>query len=248
MLRLSIFIFVIIMMRTIKRLVNLKMLLILGILTLQPSCTNQSNQMSRSYNYLLYIPEGLVPDEGFPLLMFLHGSGERGDDLALVKAHGPPSFLDDTTDFPFMVVSPQCPAEEMWDSKILSSILDEVIAKNAVDINRIYVTGLSIGGQATWDLAMFEPYRLAAIVPICGEGKHTEACKLKHLPIWVFHGALDEYVPHTDSDEMVDALKDCGGNVKYTLYPEVDHFAWVPAYKDPELYKWLLRQVKTDDR
>ena len=113
------------------------------------ACGRQTYVKSGTYNYLLYIPKGASPDKGFPLLMFLHGSGERGDEPDLVKKWGPPSFLDDTTDFPFMVVSPQCPAEEMWDPAILSAVLDEVITNNNVDITRIYVTGLSIGGHAS---------------------------------------------------------------------------------------------------
>jgi len=192
--------------------------------------------------YLLYVPDMISPDKGFPLMLFLHGSGERGDDLELVKMHGPPSFLDDRTDFPFVVVSPQCPKNENWKPFVLLELLNEIALTVNVDTSRIYVTGLSSGGTGTWDLAMAAPEKIAAIAPICGRGDESRACTLEDTPVWVFHGAKDEIVPSSYSDDMVEALNDCDVYVKYTLYPDVDHFAWVPAYKNPQLYKWMLQQ------
>jgi len=197
--------------------------------------------------YLLYVPDMKAPVAGFPLLLFLHGSGERGDDLELVKKHGPPSFLDDTTNFQFMVISPQCPEGETWSPPRLAGLIRELTSIAMVDKSRIYVSGLSMGGQGTWDFAMAYPNTVAAIAPICGKGDPTQACVLKDIPIWVFHGAKDEVVPNSFSDEMVEALNDCDAYVKYTLYPDVDHFSWVPAYKDPALYEWLLQQKKRND-
>jgi len=227
--------------------VKMKIIIAFGLLIHFAASGNQVYVKSESYNFLIYVPSGASPEGGFPLLMFLHGSGERGDDPELVKKWGPPSFLDNTTDFPFLVVSPQCPAEELWDPKRLGAVLDEVEANNNVDINRIYITGLSIGGHASWDLAMDDPKRFAAVVPVCGMGDVSSACLLKELPAWVFHGALDQVIPHKHADQMVEALNKCGGNVRYTLYQGVDHFAWIPAYRDPELYEWLLQQKRTDD-
>jgi len=194
--------------------------------------------------YLIYLPDIEAPVSGFPLMLFLHGSGERGDDLDLVKKHGPPSFLDDTTDFPFVVASPQCHEGQTWKPLLLIELLDELSAIAFVDTNRVYVTGLSMGGSGTWDLTMAAPERFAAIVPICGTGDTLRACTIKQVPVWVFHGAGDEIVSHSYSDDMVEALGLCGANVKYTLYPDVDHFAWVPAYNNPKLYEWLLQQER----
>jgi predicted peptidase len=207
----------------------------------------QIEYRSSHYNYLLYLPEHSAPENGFPLLIFLHGRGETGDNLNLVKKHGPPSFLDDTMDFPFMVVSPQCPEGKEWKPKKLRRLLEEIKSRSTVDPNRIYLTGLSMGGTGVWRFALRYPEIFAAMAPICGKIETKKACSLKDLPVWVFHGALDKVYPHTYSDEFVEALEACGGDVQYTLYPEVDHFAWVPAYKDPDLFKWFLMQRKSHE-
>jgi len=205
----------------------------------------QTEMMSSAHlKYLLYVPDLGAPENGFPVLLFLHGAGERGDDLELVKKHGPPSFLDDTTSFPFLVISPQCPDDSEWKPFLLLALLNEIALIANVDTNRIYVTGLSIGGDATWELAMMAPNKITAIAPICCEGDVSRACTLRDIPIWVFHGAQDDVVPSSYADKMVQALQDCDAYVKYTLYPDVDHFSWVPAYKNPELYKWFLQQEK----
>jgi predicted peptidase len=124
--------------------------------------------------------------------------------------------------------------------------LDEIVARYKVDEDRIYVTGLSMGGFGTWSLAAYTPDRFAAIVPICGGGETYWTRRLAHLPVWVFHGAKDPVVPLKRSQEMVDALKKRDGNVKLTVYPEAGHDAWTEAYNDPELYAWLLRQKRSD--
>jgi predicted peptidase len=204
----------------------------------------QEMKSSAQLKYLLYVPDLRAPENGFPVLLFLHGAGERGDDLELVKKHGPPSFLDDTTKFPFLVISPQCPANSEWKPYTLLALLNEIALIANVDTSRIYVTGLSSGGDATWELAMEAPKKIAAIAPICSEGDVSRACTLQDVPVWVFHGAQDDIVPSAYSDKMVQALQDCDVYVKYTLYPDVDHFAWVPAYSDPALYDWMLQQQR----
>ncbi len=207
--------------------------------------SQQSEMTSVTHmKYLFYLPDMEAPEAGYPMILFLHGSGERGDNLDLVKTHGPPSFLDDTTDFPFIVVSPQCPEGKKWDIYKLLELIDEIETVAFIDTNRTIVTGLSSGGSATWDLAMLAPGKFAAIVPICGKGDPSEACYIKDVPTWVFHGARDEITPSSYSDEMVKALRACGLQVKYTLYPDVDHFAWVPAYSNPALYDWMLQQKR----
>ena len=193
--------------------------------------------------YLLYLPAGYEKaDKAWPLLMFLHGSGESGDDLAKVKAHGPPKLIENKTlDFPCIVVSPQSPGRG-WNADILAALLDDLAAKYRVDKDRIYLTGLSMGGFGTWSLAAAYPTRFAAIVPICGGGNPADAAKLKDLPIWVFHGAQDRTVSVDSSERMVKALKALGSEVKFTIYPDAGHDSWTATYENPELYQWLFAQ------
>ena len=177
------------------------------------------------------------------MLLFLHGAGERGDDLELVKVHGPPKMIAQGRDFPFVVVSPQCPKDEWWSIDALHDLLNEIVETYRIDTARIYVTGLSMGGYATWGLACTYPERFAAVVPICGGGDSEKAPLMKEVPTWVFHGAKDEAVPLQQSQEMVDALKAAGSDVRFTVYPEGGHVeAWQNAYGDPALWEWLAKQ------
>lgn len=198
--------------------------------------------------YLLYLPEGYEEgDADWPLLLFLHGAGERGDDLEMVKRHGPPKRIEEGDDFPFIVVSPQCPPNQGWDTGFLSALLDEVIAEHRVDESRVYLSGLSMGGYGTWSLAIEQPDRFAAIAPICGGGAAYNACALKDTPVWVFHGALDNVVPIDESVQMVRALRQCDADVRFTVYPMAGHDSWTETYDNPELYEWLLNhKLKLD--
>ena len=177
-------------------------------------------------------------------MMFLHGAGERGDDLNLVKDHGPPKLASEGKDFPFVIISPQCPRNVSWSNKVddLNALLDHIIANYEVDQSRVYLTGLSMGGYVTWKLASENPERFAAIAPICGGGERRSARRrLKNMPIWVFHGAKDDVVPLENSEEMVEALKKAGNdNVKFTVYPDADHDSWTETYNNPRLYEWFL--------
>ncbi len=200
-----------------------------------------TRQITVSGHYLLYLPKNYDrQQEPWPLLLFLHGAGERGDDLELVKKHGPPKLIEAGRDFPFVVVSPQAPAEQWWSVPFLDALLQEVTATYRVDTDRIYVTGLSMGGFGTWDLAMAFPDRFAAIAPVCGGGNAYAVCVIKHLPTWNFHGAKDAVVPLARSQEMVDALQRCSGDVRFTIYPDAGHDAWTETYDNPALYEWLL--------
>lgn len=194
--------------------------------------------------YLLYLPPDYdTSDKKYPLVLFLHGAGERGNEIELVKRHGPPKLVEERKEFPFILVAPQCPEGARWNYQTLSliTLLDEIESNYRVDKNRIFVTGLSMGGQGTWTLALTQPNRFAAIAPVCGWTDSWEVCKISHLPIWVFHGAKDNVVPVTESEQMVDALKQCGAKeVKLTIYPESNHDAWTETYNNPELYNWLL--------
>ncbi len=196
-------------------------------------------------NYLLYLP----PEYGkagrkWPLMVFLHGAGERGDDLELVALHGPPKLIAQGRQFPFIVVSPQCPKDAWWPGELdaLKALLGHLIATHAVDEDRIYLTGLSMGGFGAWAWAVDEPDRFAALVPICGRGDPEKVSRITHLPVWVFHGAKDQTVPLEASQEMVDALKAAGAEPKFTVYPEAGHDSWTATYESQELYDWLLEQ------
>ncbi len=195
-----------------------------------------------SYRYLLYLPKTYSADSGrrWPLLLFLHGSGERGDDLEKVKVHGLPGRLDALADFPFVVVSPQCPDGERWQVDALAALLDEVARRLRVDPDRVYVTGLSMGGRGTWDLAMSYPERFAAIAPVCGGALPDRACRLKDVPVRAFHGAADTVVPLAESETVVEAVQRCGGTAELVVYPGVGHDSWTATYADPSLLEWLL--------
>jgi len=195
-------------------------------------------------DYLLYLPQEYESKESWPLLLFLHGAGERGDDLELVKKHGPPKLIAAGKQFPFIVVSPQCPKDRWWEPIELVALLDEIESKYKVDPDRISVTGLSMGGFGSWRLASYAPERLAAIVPICGGGETYWARRFAHLPVWVFHGAKDKGVPLERSEEMVEALKEKGGHPRFTIYPEAEHDSWTETYNNPKLYEWLLEQKR----
>jgi predicted peptidase len=198
--------------------------------------------------YLLFLPEGYGKDpaQRWPLILFLHGSGERGDDLNLVKRHGPPKLVEEEPErFPFIVVSPQCPAGAVWDLDTLTALLDEVLAQFAVDENRVYLTGLSMGGHATFALGIREHERFAAIAPICGSGNPIWV-KPEHRRVaaWVFHGAKDQVIRLSESEKMVRALEQVGAEVRFTVYPEADHDAWTETYANPALYEWFLQHKR----
>ena len=195
--------------------------------------------------FLLYLPDGYdTLDRQWPLLLFLHGRGESGDVIELVKKNGPPKMIEFGREFPFIVVSPQCPAEQDWSVDVLNMLLGEMTSHYKVDTNQIWVSGLSMGGKGTWDLALANPGKFAAIVPICGWTDTSKAALLKDLPIWVFHGAKDDIVPLTASEEMVNALKSLGSPVKFTVYPDAGHDSWTETYDNPELWKWLEEQKR----
>ena len=215
--------------------------------------------------YWLYVPEGDAPEAGWPVMMFLHGAGERGDDLAKVKVHGPPKLTDKVEQLKTsVVISPQCPKDGWWKSETLKALFDEVLAglDGKGDTSRLYCTGLSMGGYGTWHLLMSYPELLAAAAPICGGGDVTRLTarvkrdgspkfdlkKLKAakgLPIWVFHGAADPVVPQAESELLVDALKAAGATkVKFTSYPGVGHNSWSKTYADAEFYTWLYSQTR----
>jgi len=200
------------------------------------------------HRYLSFVPADAAkdPQKKWPLILFLHGSGERGDDLNKVKVHGPPKIVETEKgkSLPFIVVSPQCPAGHSWLAMELMDLIDEVSARHPVDPDRIYITGLSMGGFGSWSLAAQYPEKFAAVVPICGGGDAEDVERIKNLPIWIFHGAKDAAVPLKMSEDMIAALKKAGSSAKLTVYPHAGHDSWSETYANDELYAWLLKQKR----
>lgn len=209
-------------------------------------------------HYLLHLPEGYAADASkkWPLMLFLHGAGERGTNLTAVAVHGPPKIVKSRPDFPFIVVSPQCPNNRTWDNATLLALLDEIEEHYRVDKTRVYLTGLSMGGYGSWSLGLANPDRFAAVAPICGGGDPIgvllpdakKAELLKSLPVWAFHGAKDSVVNITESERMVAALKRIGNEAKFTVYPEANHDSWTQTYANEELYTWLLSHRLVDGK
>lgn len=233
--------------------------------TMNQEFTPDSNQQIHSFtktitrtvslNYLLFVPQAAKsdPNKKWPLMLFLHGAGERGTNLWLVTKHGPPKIVREKPDFPFILVSPQCPQGETWSADSLIALLDDVIGRLPVDKSRVYLTGLSMGGYGTWNLATWHPERFAAVVPICGGGDPVgvvladgpRAAALKTLAVWAFHGAKDPVVSIDESRRMVEAFKRVGcQEIDLTVYPEAGHDSWTETYNNPKLYEWLLKHKR----
>ena len=202
--------------------------------------------VTSSTRYLTFLPRSYAAKgPGAPLILFLHGSGERGTDLEKVKAWGPPAIADKDPDFPFIVISPQLAEGEAWHALALKGLLDQVLARYNVDRRRVYLTGLSLGGYGAWDLASRYPDYFAAVAPICGGGIARAVGSMRAVPTWVFHGKKDDAVPEEESARMVAALKTAGGDVRYTVLPEGGHIdAWVHAYDKAGLFEWFLQQSR----
>ncbi len=197
--------------------------------------------------YWLYLPEDYNqdPNKKWPLILFLHGSGERGADLNKVLVHGPPRRVSrDGVKLPFIIVSPQCPKGLWWTAdhvtEGLKLMLEGIGQKYRVDPNRRYLTGLSMGGFGTWKMASRYPDSFAAIAPICGGGEPIFARRMKNMPVWIFHGDKDKAVPVERSHQMAAAMKKHGGQPKLTVYPDLGHDAWTQTYANPKLYEWFL--------
>ncbi len=202
--------------------------------------------------YLLALPDATVSPP-WPLLLFLHGSGERGTDLVRLPERGIPKELAAGRHMPFLVVTPQCPPNTIWSvhSDALLALITHLQSCYPIDPRRIYLTGMSMGGSGTWHLAITSPHLFAAIVPICGDsvwyvGDPSQVCTIRHLPVWAFHGEQDTVIPVTVSQTLVDALNACGGQARLTIYPNVGHNCWNQAYATSELYTWLADQQRSE--
>ncbi|MCL2022959.1 MAG: alpha/beta hydrolase-fold protein [Oscillospiraceae bacterium] len=196
-----------------------------------------------------------VPDDGFPLVLFLHGAGGRGNDntaqtrINTVMQHLLGEFR---ADFPCIIVAPQVPDPQngYWSNvfDVTIELLDTLKGELPINPDRVYITGLSMGGGGTWGMIAKYPNYFAAAAPICGWGDSKTVSEILHLPIWAFHGALDWNVRVRYTREMVDALKAAGSTlIKYTEYPFESHCSWELAYRDRELYEWMFAQIRSED-
>jgi dienelactone hydrolase len=203
--------------------------------------TVRAGRSTSGLDYLVYLPEHYYRSlRRWPLILTLHGRGEAGDDIGLVRRQGLPLRVEEQAGLPFVIVAPQS-SDWAWNVEALNSLLDEVLKRYRVDADRVYLVGNSMGGAGTWALAAHCPERFAAIVPICGAGSLATAERLTSVPTWAFHGADDRIVPVEQSERMIAALKKAGGDARLTIYPGVGHDAWTPTFANPRLYAWLLR-------
>lgn len=205
---------------------------------------------TEALSYYLYYPEDYdhKPEKKFPILLFLHGGGESGDSLVAIKRNGPPKMIVDGKQFPFLILAPQNPYQKKWwNTRAVNQLLDTIVANNRVDTKRIYLTGLSRGGGAAWEMAVQYPEKFAAMAVVCGMTPVPYASWIdKNMPIWVFHGEEDKSIPIAESATMVNRLKGMGYDVKFTRYPNVGHNSWIKAYSTEELYEWFMEQERTD--
>ena len=198
------------------------------------------------FRYLQYLPNDYDERKKYPLVLFLHGAGERGDDLEPVAKHGFMKHIKEGKEYPFICIAPQCPFEKYWGcfTESLLAFLDDICKTLSVDLDRVYLTGLSMGGTGTWMLAMAAPEKFAAIAPVCGSGIYWYGEVLAHTPIMMYHGDCDEAVPIQDSVEMLRSVNRCGGKAELKILYGTRHNAWDTAYAGDELASWLLRHTR----
>ena len=206
-----------------------------------PQVFQRPGRPDSKLGYLLYLPRDYQKSTRSPLLLFLHGSGERGTDINLVKKHGPPKLIGQGQHLPFVVVSPQCPPEGRWEADLLLALLDDLNSKYSIDPARVYVTGLSMGGLGTWSLIGAAPDRFAAAIPICGHSAPWVAEPASRLPVWIIVGDRDNHLLAGNCYGMAQSLQARGADVKLTVMHGVGHDSWTQSYATPELYDWLLR-------
>ena len=179
----------------------------------------------------------------WPIIIYLHGAGERGSNLGKLDNYGLFPYIKSVENFPFVVFAPLCPENEVWDFqyKNIMSCLDHISDDYKIDSKKVYLTGMSMGGQATWNFAIYEPTKYAAIAPVCGCIASPNTClKLNKTPIWTFHGKKDESIPFSESERLVNILKPINKELNFTIYENNGHEVCSLAYENTELYKWLL--------
>ena len=195
--------------------------------------------------YTVRFPEHFGEEKRHPVILFLHGAGTRWTGFGTLESNTISQYANSHEDFPFVLVMPLCNAETWFDLWAqLKALVEQLQSTPWVDATRLYLTGNSMGGYGTWQLAMSVPEAFAAIVPVCGGGMYWDAKRLKEIPVWAFHGAQDKTVLPEESLHMVGKVNAFGGNAKLTLYPNNAHDAWTDTYSNPEVYAWLLEHTK----
>ena len=200
------------------------------------SCSSNS----QIYPSKSFTPESSNSSESLPLLIFLHGAGERGSDLDKLGLHGPLKELDAGREFDCLIWAPLCPEDVWWEVDKLQASFEKFLSEHNVDMDRIYLTGLSMGGYASWHWACARPDLFAAFAPICGGGNTEDVEAIVNLPVWVFHGEKDDVVSIEESRKMVKALQEAGGSPRFTTYPEAYHDSWTMTYSNDKFYEWLF--------
>jgi predicted peptidase len=201
-----------------------------------------------NYNYLLYLPQKYYTTlQTFPLVIYLGGGSQRGSDLNKLKTYGLPYYIAQGHKYDFIVASPQCPADKYWTTENwFDSLYLDLQSKYRIDTSRIYVTGISIGGFGTWQVAMDNPDRFAAIAPLCGgvnDSDTVSICKIKGLPIWTFHGSADDLISIHETERVVNTLKACNSAVQFTRLEDEGHGIQY-LYKDDQIFNWLLQHSR----
>ncbi|MFO0924083.1 MAG: prolyl oligopeptidase family serine peptidase [Pirellulales bacterium] len=221
-----------------------------------------SDASGNTLKYRLMKPADYNPNRKYPLVLFLHGAGERGSDNFAQLKHGMKEFTVDERrkSMPCYVMAPQCPTDKKWvevdwsakthtapqdpsvSIKLTMEVIESMLETSGVDKSRVYITGLSMGGYGTWDTVARYPKFFAAAAPICGGGDPATAPKFASLPLWAFHGGKDTVVIPERSRDMIDSLKKAGGSPRYTEYPDAGHDSWTATYASPEFHQWLFAQ------
>lgn len=197
-------------------------------------------------NYILQKPEDCTSVKS--LIIFLHGSGEKGNDLEKLKIHGPLKYVKNHT-LDAYILAPQCPQDSYWDSEELYFLIQKVIADNKIDKSRVYLTGLSMGAWGSWNLAFAHPELFAALVPIAGFVDRVpmiENCKIKDIPIRIFHGLKDNVVNVHYSIDIYNKLRECNKDIKLEIFDDAFHDSWTRVYDNPDIYEWMFKQQKID--
>ena len=220
-------------------------------------------------NYQIMYPHDFVDNRKYPLMIFLHGGGERGDDNSMQLIHGSKLFKDSLIKYPAIVIFPQCPKDDYWANlyrpdkggssrvfefhiseepnpsmSLVIELIESMLSKEFIDNDRLYIAGLSMGAMGVWELLWRIPEKVTAAVPICGGGPTEMAYKMTNVPIWAFHGVKDDVVHPRYSRNMVTAVQKKGGKARITLFPDANHNSWDPAFNDPMFLRWLFSKSK----
>lgn len=208
--------------------------------------TNPADKAKVNYAYSLYLPKTYsVTKRSYPLVIYLHGGSQRGNDLTKLQEYGPPQVIHEGMQFPFIIASPQCPEGKYWSTdNWLEPLYAELLTKYRVDPKRVYLTGISMGGYGTWQTAVAYPDKFAAIMPLCGGcDDSTQICRIKHVPVWTFHGTADDKVSFGLTDRLVKRLRGCPGRDQVRFTPLVNEGHEIQyLYQRKKLYRWLLKQ------